>query len=203
MRIVIISGGDFSYSEKITADDYVICADSGYDSAKENGIHVNLLMGDMDSVKNNISTEKEAILFPERKDFTDTELALRHAIDMHPDEIVLLGCMGSRADHTIANIFLLRLLHQSNISGHIEDKNNKIYFYKDKFTLENCKGKTVSLIPLTQSIEGITTKGLDYPMNNETMYFGQSKGISNVVIDNQAQYTSQKGEGIIIITDGI
>ena len=77
MRIVIISGGDFSYSEKITADDYVICADSGYDSAKENGIHVNLLMGDMDSVKNNISTEKEAILFPERKDFTDTEQPLK------------------------------------------------------------------------------------------------------------------------------
>ncbi len=202
MRIIIIAGGDFSHQCEITASDYIICADSGYDSAKKNGFHVNLLMGDMDSVKNNISMEKDAVLFPKRKDFTDTELALCHAIDMHPDEIVMLGCMGSRADHTIANMLLLRRIVQAGVKVHIEDENNMIFYYKDSIELEDMKGKTVSLIPLTDSINGITTKGLDYPLHNEDLYFGETRGISNVVVENLASYTSESGEGLIFITDG-
>jgi len=203
MRVIIISGGDYSYGGEITADDFVICADSGFDSAHKNGIKVSLLMGDMDSVKTDIGDEEKKLLFPSRKDFTDTELAVRHAVEMHPDEIVLLGCMGSRADHTLANIFLLKYINEQGIKACIADKNNEIYYYKDFFEIKNSIGKTVSLIPITSEISGITTRGMDYPLSGEILYFGESRGISNVVVSENAGYMSESGEGFIIITNGI
>lgn len=203
MRVVIIAGGDFSYRGKITAEDYVICADSGYDSAVEQGIKVDLLMGDMDSIKADTKDCPNSVLYPVRKDYTDTEIAVRHGLAMKPDEILLLGCLGTRADHAIANVLLLKQIFGSGIKAHIEDENNCIYYYKDTFELVGMKGKTVSLIPLTDSIRGITTKGLDYPLVDGDLYFGETKGISNVIVDDVASYTSRRGEGLIIITDGI
>lgn len=203
MRVIIISGGDYSYSGKITDDDFVICADSGFDAALKNGIKVSLLMGDMDSVKADIGEEAKKLLFPSRKDFTDTELAVRHAVKMNPDEIVLLGCMGSRADHTLANIFILKYINEQGIKACIADKNNEIYYYKDFFEIKNSVGKTVSLIPITSEISGITTRGMDYPLSGEILYFGESRGVSNVVVSENAGYTSKSGEGFIIITNGI
>lgn len=202
MRVIIISGGDYSWNGTITEDDFVICADSGYDSALKNGVKVNLLMGDMDSVKTDV-TKEEKLRFPTRKDFTDTELAVRRAVEMKPDEIVLLGCMGTRADHTLANIFLLKYISEQGIKSCIADENNKIYYYKDFFEINNSIGKTVSLIPITSEIHGITTKGMDYSLRGENLYFGESRGVSNVVVSQNAVYMSQSGEGFIIITSGI
>jgi len=122
---------------------------------------------------------------------------------MHPDEIVLLGCMGSRADHTLANIFLLKYINEQGIKACIADKNNEIYYYKDFFEIKNSIGKTVSLIPITSEISGITTRGMDYPLSGEILYFGESRGISNVVVSENAGYMSESGEGFIIITNGI
>lgn len=203
MRVIIISGGDYSFGGNIKADDYVICADSGYDAALKNNINVNLLLGDMDSVKADITGEKSKLLFPSRKDFSDTELAVRHAVEMKPDEIILLGSMGSRADHTLANIFLLKYISEQGINAHIEDDNNKIYYYNGLFKLDGMIGKTVSLIPLSSEIKGITTSGMDYPLNNETIHFGESRGVSNIITEDSAGYTSEYGEGFIIISSGI
>ncbi len=203
MRVIIIAGGSFSPCIEISEDDYIICADRGFDSAVKNGIKPDLLLGDMDSVKGDISKLEDTRVFPARKDFTDTELALEAAIDMKPEEIVLLGATGSRIDHSIANIFLLKRACDAEVKACICDEHNKVYYYKDSFTLKNCVGKTVSLIPVTAEISGLVTKGLDYPLDNESILFGQTRGISNVVTNSEASYTSKKGEGILVISDGI
>ena len=203
MRVVIISGGDYSYNGEINDGDYVICADSGYDAALKRGIKVNLLMGDMDSINADISGEQENLIFPVRKDFTDTELAVRHAVDMKPDEIILLGCMGSRADHTLANIFLLKYISEKGIIAHIEDENNNIYYYNGFISFDGMAGKTVSLIPVTSEIGGITTSGMDYPLKDGILCFGESRGVSNVITEDYACYSSEYGEGIVVLSSGI
>lgn len=200
MRIIIIGGGAFKNTFSVREDDYVICADHGYDHALKKGIHVNLVIGDMDSVQSDTSNAPEKLILPVRKDFTDSETAVRHAIDMNPDEIVLLGFTGTRLDHTMANIFLLRLIYNAGIRGFIDEGNNRIYYFGGSFSVENKEGFTVSLIPLTESIDGITTYGLDYPLNDESLYFGETRGISNVITESPAGYTANSGEGIIVLT---
>ena len=203
MRVIIIAGGTFSPCIEFLKDDYIICADSGFDNAREFGIKPNLMLGDMDSVKSDVSSVKDMQLFPARKDFTDTELALNAAIDMKPQEIIILGGIGSRLDHSIANVFLLKKAYAAGVSACICDEHNRVYYYKDEFCLTDCLGKTVSLIPLTSEISGLVTKGLDYPLDNEKISFGQTRGISNLVTEKEASYRSESGEGILVISDGI
>lgn len=203
MRVIIIAGGSYSPCIKFLTDDYVICADSGFDSAVKCGITPSLVLGDMDSVKGDISLFPDTKVYPARKDFTDTELALETAIDLKPDEIIILGALGNRTDHSLANIFLLKRAFDAGIKACICDEHNKVYYYKNSFILKNCVGKTVSLIPVTEEITGLVTKGLDYPLCNESILFGQTRGISNVVTGEEASYTSQKGEGILVVSDGI
>ena len=203
MRVIIIAGGIFSPCIEFFKDDYVICADSGFDSASKHKITPNLVLGDMDSVKSDISNTDDVQLYPVRKDFTDMELALETAIDMKPDEIIMLGAVGSRLDHSMANIFLLKKAYDAGVKACICDVHNKVYYYKDEFYITDSVGKTISLIPLTSEISGLVTKGLDYPLENETIHFGQTRGISNMVTQESAYYKSQNGEGIIVISDGI
>ena len=200
LRVVIIAGGSYKPCFEIEEDDYVICADHGYDHALKHGIKPDILIGDMDSVNAETNSFPEKLVLPVRKDFTDSETAVKYAIDMNPKEIVLLGFTGTRLDHTLANIFLLKLIHENGIDGYIQDENNIIYYFRDSVSFENKKGYTVSLIPISEKIIGVSTYGLDYPLNNETLYFGETRSISNFIINDKAGYTAKDGNGIVVIT---
>lgn len=199
MRVIIIAGGSFEPCFEILPEDFVICADSGFDSALKYGIHTNLLVGDMDSLKSDACSMKDKIVFPVRKDYTDSEIAVKHALSMNPDEIILLGAVGTRLDHSVGNIFLLKQISDAGIKGCIADRHNRVYYYRDSFEIKDSCGATVSLIPVTPAIEGITTYGLDYPLNGETLRFGATRGLSNVVTESSAGYISKRGEGLLII----
>ena len=73
---------------------------------------------------------------------------------------------------------------------------------KDSLELKGYKGKTLSIIPVFGNLEGITTCGLEYPLDNETLYFAQSRGNSNVVTDDECKIEVKSGIGLIIINNG-
>ncbi len=200
MRVIVIGGGSFFPLAAAGSEDFVICADSGYDSAKANGIKADLIIGDMDSVKSDLTCEKNKLVYPARKDFTDGELAVRHAVSMNPSEIVLLGFTGTRLDHTLTNISLLRLIYNSGIKGCLLDGNNTVYYYRGFFEIKNMRGKTVSLVPISERIEKIYTEGLEYPLFGEDLVFGQSRGVSNIVTADRAFYRSEGGDGLLIFS---
>ncbi len=113
MHTLIFTGGlhpqkrDFSsYIGNLTPIDYVIAADSGFDTALSFGISCDLVIGDMDSVKNKAILQTypkdKVIEFPKDKDYTDTELALLEAKKLGATHITLIGGDGGRLDHTLA-----------------------------------------------------------------------------------------------------
>lgn len=197
MRAVIIGSGsikDCGYiKSKIRQDDYIICADGGYDHAAKLGITPDILIGDFDSVSQ-LPEETEKIKYPARKDFTDGEIAVKYAAEHGFDEILLLGMTGDRADHTLTDMLLLTQCK----SGCLIDDNNEIYLLRDRVTLYGKTGDTVSIIPVGGDLEGITTENLEYPLNNETLYFGESRGVSNVMTADKCVITAKKGTGFII-----
>ena len=201
MRAVIIGNGNFDNIFEFNEYDYIICADGGYNHAKRYGITPDIIIGDMDSVKVDI-TDENTVIYPKEKDFTDGELAVHLAIEKGCEEIVLLGMTGSRLDHTIANICLLKSIYENGKKGYIADKNNKIYYINRYLELNGLNGKTVSLLPMGGDLEGISNSGFYYPLNNETICFGSTRGISNVITDDKANIKLTSGEGIVVITDG-
>lgn len=200
MRAVIIGNGtieNYSYiKSKIKADDFIICADGGLRHAHMMDIVPDIAIGDFDS--SDKDERVKTYVYPTRKDFTDGELAVNYAIENGYEEIVLIAMSGTRLDHTITDITLL-----SKCEGAcLIDDHNEVRIVRTRLVLSGYKGKTLSIIPIFGNLEGITTRGLEYPLNGETLYFGESRGNSNVVIDDEFSISVTNGLGIVIINDG-
>ena len=199
MRAVIIGNGticDYDYiKSKLYDDDYIICADGGLKHIEKLGIEPDIAIGDFDSAP---PTAQNCKVYPVRKDFTDGELAVNYAIEKGYEEILLIAMTGERLDHTLTDIFLLSKKKGMRL---IDDK-NEIMVVTDNLEITGSEGKTLSIIPVFGNLEGIATTGLEYPLNNETLYFGQSRGNSNVVIADVCTIEVKSGIGLIIINNG-
>lgn len=203
MRAVIITNGfisSYSYlRELINLNDLIICADGGSEHALKAGITPNVIVGDLDSASpETVAVFKEQdipfIEYPTVKDKTDTELAIDYAVAKGYNEILLLGCFGSRVDHTLANIMLLASLAQKGIKVRAVDENNDLYVCLDNVEILGEPGDYVSLIPLTAEVIGVTTHNLAYKLENATLSLGSTLPLSNRL---------SQTKGIVEIKDGI
>lgn len=204
--LIIASGtiNDLDLLKKeIFKHDYIICADGGIKYIYDMNVKIDGIIGDLDSVddrfskfinKNNIPIMK----FPIEKDETDTELAIKYLSDKGCGYITLMGVMGSRMDHTLANIFLLKKLAGNNIEGRILDENNTIVLSKDYMKIEKREGYYLSIIPITPSGVMVSLRGFYYPLRNSLIEYGTTLGISNKLVDEEGEIFITKGEALII-----
>ena len=200
MRAVIIGNGeirDYTYIKShIQSDDFIICADGGLRHAKSLGVTPDIAVGDFDSYAK--SEEIESIVYPSHKDLTDGEIALDYAIEKGYTDILLLAMTGTRLDHTFTNIF--QLAKKGNIS--LIDDNNEVYFIRDTLTFNGRKGKTISIVPVFSDLVGVSATGVYYPLDNDTLLFGEGRGNSNIITDDLCTVSVKDGMGIIFINNG-
>lgn len=201
MRAVIIGNGVIDNYDKIKTklrqDDYIVCADGGYKHAKLLGVKPAVVVGDMDSIGDN-DYDGEIINLPIRKDFTDSEVCIKYILLKHFEEVMMLGFTGKRQDHSLANIFLLNQFADTETDAYIVDEHNEIRFAKNENIIYGRKGNIVSIIPVTGDLTGVSTEGLDYPLNNETLVFGETRGVSNIMKADKCKITITSGQGLII-----
>jgi thiamine pyrophosphokinase len=170
----------------------IICADGGYRHAKRLGVEADVVIGDFDSLEEEIK-EVPKISYPTDKDLTDTELAIEHALSKGAKEILLLGGVGSRIDHCLTNILLL-----SKYPGilRIQDQGYSLRATKEKTIIQGKTGDTISLIPLFETVEGLIGEGFKYPLSNLTLSAG-SRGMSNALTQEEAWVDFERGTLLI------
>ena len=199
-RAVIITGGtilDYEWTASLlNVGDTIICADSGYDHAVKMGAEPNVLLGDFDSIAH-IPGNCDLIRYPERKDSTDTELAVDWAMARGFREILLLGAIGSRMDHTLANIFLLVKMLDSGVRGEMVNEHNRIAVTRTELVLDESPSTLVSLVPFTDCL-GVSTDNLEYPLRNAMLKPGPSLGVSNIVVTRPASVSLTSGTLVVI-----
>lgn len=191
-KILIVGGGNFP-SEKLL-DFYkkdaniVIAVDRGYDFLSDKNIHVNYLIGDFDSINSEVRNKKELkiIEYPSEKDATDLELAFDKAIELGADNVVVLGGTGTRLDHTMINIILLKKLFDAKIEGKIVDDNNFIEILKGTKEFYKNRYKYISIIPLEKTIS-VTLSGMKYPLDSKKVPVGSSLCISNEIKNDRGK----------------
>ncbi len=207
MKCVIIASGDLAYSDdivKIIKDaQMIISADGGAKHLRVLNILPHVMIGDFDSINSDdhlfFKKKKIKILtYPLKKNYTDTDLCVSHALKHKASDITLLGVTGTRLDHTLANIFLLKKLALLNISARIIDKHNELYIVTDYLELKGKPDEFLSIIPITRAVSGITLTGLEYPLKNADMKMGDTLGISNVFKKFTVSISINKG--IVIVT---
>lgn len=201
MKIAIITGGYindtfvFDFLEKNQINK-TIAGDSGMEFFYRNKLQPDIIVGDFDSAKSEIvsfyrqNKEIKIINFRPEKDETDTELALKIALDEVPNEIYLLGATGSRIDHMLGNIYLLQKALKKGISCCIVDEHNRIsLLIKQKIVLAQEQfGNYISLLPLGNQVKGVTLKGFKYPLYQHTLTNDTSLGVSNELIEEKGNH---------------
>ncbi|WP_432400683.1 thiamine diphosphokinase [Wukongibacter sp. M2B1] len=210
MRYIIVSNGSISnysfYSNIISSEDFIICADGGAKHLIKMGIVPNVVIGDLDSIDKNhkksfLEKKVEFQKFPTNKDATDTELALDFALTQNPSEVILIGTLGSRMDHSIANVALLKKILDNGIKGRVVNENNEIYIMdtlNNELSLIEDKHEYMSLIPLSYRVTGVTLEGFKYPLLNAEISFGSSIGVSNEFAKKQASIRIKEGLLLVI-----
>ena len=203
MRCVIISGSPDTNVDEIkslcTNDDFIVCADSGYSFAKKAGLTPNLIIGDFDSLKEELPQNTEVVKLNTHKDDTDTEHCVMECIRRGYKDFLLLGSIGGRTDHTFANIATLAFLSEYNYNGIARNNGEEIRILKEgSYEMNNKKGLIFSVFPYGCESVNVTYKGAEYMLNNKTLTYNVSRGISNVFVDDEAEITINRGRAILL-----
>lgn len=205
MRCIIVGASpqkDLSRIRQVVSDDdFIICADGGYETALLAGMVPHLYIGDGDSGQ--IPNHTDRILLPQEKDATDVQAAIDTGLLRGYKEFWLLGCTGHRFDHHFANICMLERLNHHNARGVIVDDNNFIMLHTGgKITLEQIYTcKYISLAPLDENVTGVTITGVKYPLENATLMRAQPLGISNEFMSEEATLSSKSGKLLVIYSN--
>lgn len=208
MNALVVGSGDMESVELIRKaagnSQLLICADGGARHFQKAGIFPDVLLGDFDSIAPELYNDYlkagiKIVRFPAQKDYTDMELAVDYAVEQGASRIFILGAVGTRLDHTLSNLHLLHKLLDAGAEGIIINDYNEIYLIQDRIVLEKKEGLKVSLVPATCTVEGITTRGLAYPLTDFTMKMGTGLGISNEFISETAEVRIKKGRLYIIL----
>jgi len=181
----------------------VICADGGARHVLALGMIPRTVIGDMDSLSSellgNLRESGCRILeYPARKDETDTELALRYALELKPLEIEIYGALGGRIDHTLANISLLVMAARKGIKTRIVDATTEMFVLSGDSEITGNPEGIVSLFPLTTEVHGITLEGFEYPLHQATMAIGKPYGISNRLLADRGTISVTSGHLLVI-----
>lgn len=203
-RAIIFANGSMEQPPAILhsllPDDLIIAADGGTNHCKSLGLTPVVIIGDLDSLQQEeVSYYKlsgvEIIQYPRQKDETDLELALQLALKRKADRVYIIGALGARWDMTLANVLLIAHPDFSKMSIRLVEGAQEILLLRggQQVDLYSRAGTPISLIPLAGDAHGITALGLEYPLEDESLFFGSSRGVSNVFLRNRCTIAIRDG----------
>lgn len=213
LRAVIFANGLLgslnAARQSIRPDDILIAADGGARHCRRLGLTPHFIVGDFDSLEEaELQTFQDAgvvvIRHPARKDFTDLELALRHARSLGVAEILILGGLGARWDQTLANLLLPAAKEFTGVNIRLLDGAQEVFLLRggESAQVAGIPGDTVSLIPLGGDALGVRAGGLEYPLNGETLLFGATRGVSNLLLGESASVSLAEGLLLCVVIHG-
>lgn len=203
--VVAVAGGDPvppHVAARLPADAFVIAADSGLGVATALGVDVDLVVGDLDSVdltalERARAAGVEVREFPADKDRTDLALALDAGVEAGADRIVVVGGHGGRLDHLLANALLLASPEYAGVDVVAHMGEATIHVVRHGTTLAGSPGELVTLLPVHGPAHGVTTEGLLYPLDDEPLTAGSSRGVSNELAVQEA--TVRVRDGVLLV----
>lgn len=191
---IVVTGGDAIDSASlagIPAGTPVIAADSGVDHAIALGLEVDVAIGDFDSVSADgladATTAGAAVeRHPVAKDATDLELALDAALVRGARRVHVLGGHGGRLDHLLANALLLASARYEELELTAQMGTASVTVVRHHATITGRRGATLSLLAVHGIAHGVTTTGLRYPLHDEDLLPGSTRGVSNELLEPTA-----------------
>ena len=204
-RCYITGAGEFCETILPGQGDFIIAADGGYEALVSRGIEPDLIVGDFDSLATGLldieADDPRIIRSNVEKDDTDMMLAVKQGLSRGYKIFILNGGAGGRLDHTVANMQILTYIAENNARGTLLGDGIFITAVKNdeiKFDERMLKGSTISIFCAGDKAEGITLKGLKYPLKNATLTSDYPLGVSNEFTGAPAVISVRSGTLLII-----
>ena len=212
-KAVIISGGTIDDKfvlqmlNEIQAE-YVIGVDRGVEFLYHHQVMPTHIVGDFDSVRTEViefyqkETQVPIRKFRPEKDASDTEIALHLAMEMDAKHVWIFGGTGSRLDHVMANIQILKIAHDLGVKAYLQDANNRISLAEKEIKLckEDSFGDYFSIFPFGGVVEDISIEGAKYPLSHYRLCPNSSMCVSNELQDDEVKITFPTGTIILMET---
>lgn len=181
----------------------VIAADSGAELAATLGISVDVVVGDLDSIRpETLASFAEVERHPREKEATDLELALEAALRLKPERVLVLGGGGGRLDHLFGELLLLSADALAGVQVDAQFGPASVHVIRQRRTLAGLPGELLSLFALHGPAVGVTTEGLHYPLDGETLRPGSTRGISNAFAAFEARVSVERGVVVAVRPNG-
>ena len=186
---VVLNGPKINIDIK---EEYIICADGGYNSLQQ-GIIPSIILGDMDSI-GKIPPGIENIIIPKVKDYTDGEFAIRYASRVKGVEnIYIYGALGGRIDRILANLGLLKIASSLGKKAYILDKDTIVTYENKVVKYDVKKGDIISIFADGNKARLINGQGLFYKIDDLELTPFESVGISNIATLNYIKFEVLQG----------
>ena len=205
MQAWIFTGGEAFPSlirRRPAPGDLCIAADAGWNTARAMGVEVALAVGDYDSLGHPpaLGGCGKVITVPAEKDMSDTQLAIDTALGQGADALILIGGLGGRLDHTLANLYTLEQLADRGIPALIETGKNRVRLLRNSsLLLERSDYRYLSLVCLEEKARDVSVEGVKYPLSHATLTRSHpSFGISNEITGNCALLSVRRGTLFVI-----
>ncbi len=222
MQVIVLADGqvgpraaiDAAWPGWLETGALVVAADGGARHAAPLGLAIDRWVGDGDSLGEAGIAALEAAGVPVQrtrpdKDESDTELAALAARAMGASQLTVLGALGGpRIDHALANLGLLSMPELEALGVRLVAADARVRLVRGpladrspaRHELHGRVGDLVSLLPIGADAEGITTHGLAYPLDDETLFAGRTRGLSNIRDRGDAAVTLRRGQLLVVET---
>jgi thiamine pyrophosphokinase len=207
-RAIVFLNGDLKgdvefYHNFLSPTDEIFCADGGAKYAYQLNLIPNLILGDLDSISEEViqfyqEYNVEIRKLPVKKDKSDTELLLELLLTKDYEQLVLLAALGGRFDHALSNLYLLEGLFNDKTEIKIITPNSQIEIIKDKKIIDKQSGTTISLVPLSEKVSGVNLSGFKYELENGSLQRGNTLGLSNIIKDKLAIIEIKSGTLLLL-----
>lgn len=194
--IIFCAGGFEKLARPVDASDYILAADGGLAHLKKLGLTPHGIIGDFDSLG---YIPEGANVYPVEKDDTDSMLAVRKGLELGYRRFEIYGALdGERLDHTIANLQTLAFLSEHGATGYLVGlKYMATTVCNAAIRFPSGAKGIVSVFCLGKDADGVTLRGLQYPLENGTLTGGFPLGVSNHFIGETAEIAV--GSGILTV----
>ena len=134
------------------------------------------------------------------KDYTDTDVALRLALELGAEEITILGGTGARIDHTAANVRILFLALQKGVRAYLLDEHNKMWLTDHAVSIkkEEQFGKYLSLFAMGGAVKDLTLQGVFYPLDHYLLEGMDPLCVSNEITEEACRINFSEGVLLVI-----
>ena len=204
-NFVIIANGSYPVHpvplNALNQADVLVACDGAAETLTANGICPDHVVGDLDSLNDDLKKQfADRLIHEEEQETNDLSKAFRFVCRTMKteDQLIILGATGKREDHTLGNISLLADFSATHPNVRMITDTGIFFPVTQNGTFESIPGQQISIFNPSGETVRINGSGLKYPIDDLALARWWTATL-NTALDDHFSISFTSGNGPLII----